>query len=118
MSVPCYFSHFTSLDPSNVDPTVAIAALETQHGLLLNLIRHCLPSLANSLFVQGIISRDVYERAFDTSLTRSERGVALLDSVKSGIEESPSDFIKVVHIIEKEPFLESLSKDVVKSYCK
>ena len=116
--LPCYFSHFTSLDPSNVDPTVAIAALETQHGLLLNLIRHCLPSLARSLCDERIIPEDVYERACNQTSTSSERGVALLDSVKSRIEESPPDFIKVVQILEIEPFLESLSKDVVKSYCK
>jgi hypothetical protein len=48
----------------------------------------------------------------------SERGVALLDCIESRIAAVPSDFTKVVNIIMKEPFLESLTGALIKSYCK
>ena len=115
----CTFSpsHFTSLDSSDVDPIMAINAM---HGLLLDHVRHCLPSFAASLFAQAIISEGVYESVCNKTLTDSDRGAALLlDSVKSRIEVVPSDFAKLVHILEKEPFLNPpLVNDLVKSCCK
>ena len=103
---------------SSVDPTVSTTVFRKQRGLLLNLVRHCLPSLANSLFAQSIIPQDVCEIACNKTLTSAERGVALLDCVESRIEAVPSDFTKVVHILEEEPFLESLAKNLVESCCK
>ena len=110
------FCFSTSL-PSTIDPTVATNALRKKRSLLLNLIRHCLPSLANSLFADSIIPQDVCERACNKTLTSSERGVALLDCVESRIEALPSDFTKVVHILEAEPFLAPGVKELCESYC-
>ena len=103
--------------PSTIDPTVATNALRKQRSLLLNLIRHCLPTLANSLFAESMIPQDVYERACNQTSTSSERGVALLDCVESRIEALPSDFTKVVHILDEEPFLAPGVEELRKSYC-
>ena len=111
------FSHFTSLPPT-LDPTVATDALRTQRGRLLNLLRHCLPEIADPFFAQRMISRKIRDKAFNSHLDITERGVALLDCVESRIEAVPSDFTNVVHILEEEPFLASLAKDLIQSYCK
>ena len=72
----------------------------------------------NSLYAEYMIPRRVYELVCNENKCLGERGVALLDCVESRIEAVPSDFTKVVHILEEEPFLESLAKDLVESYCK
>ena len=111
------FSYFTSLPPT-IDPTLATDALRTQRGRLLDLLRHCLPEIADPFFAHRMISRKIRDKAFNSHLDITERGVALLDCVESRIEAVPSDFTKVVHILEEEPFLESLAKDLIQSYCK
>ena len=112
-----FSSHFTSL-PSTIDPTVAADAFRTQRNLFLNLVRHCHLQIADSLFSKKIIPTQVKDKVINPHLDISERVVALLDCVESRIEAVPSDFTKVVHILEEEPFLESLAKDLVESYGK
>jgi hypothetical protein len=97
---------------------VATAAFREQRELLLNLIRHCLPEVANSLYSKFMIPRRVFDLACNDNKDPSERGVALLDCIESRIEAVPSDFIKIVHILEAEPFLESQAHALIKSYCK
>jgi hypothetical protein len=97
---------------------VATAAFREQRELLLKRIRHCLPSLANSLLSQWIIPQDLCETACNKTLTSTERGVALLDCIESSIEAVPSDFTKVVHILKADGYLESLADALIKSYCK
>ena len=101
-----------------VNATVASEVLRRSRSLLLNLIRHCLPEVANSLYAEYMIPRRVYELVCNENKGLGERGMALLDCVESRIEAVPSDFTKVVNILEEEPFLESLAKDLVESYCK
>ena len=113
----CSIGSLIYFSTSTIDPTVATNALRKQRSLLLKLIRHCLHSLANSLFADSIIPQDVCERACNQTLTSSERGVALLDCVESRIEAVPSDFTKVVHILEGEGFLRPGAEELVKSYC-
>ena len=111
-----YCSVSTSL-PSTIDSTVAIKAFRSQHALLLNLIRHCLPSLASSLFAEFMIPQGIKEKACKDNLDSNERGVAVLDSVQSKLEEEPSDFNKFVIILESEPYLRSQAKQLAKNYC-
>ena len=106
----------TSL-PSTIDSTVAINAFSSQHNLLLNLIRHCLPSLASSLYAKSMIPEDIKEKACNQNLGSNERGVALLDSVQSKLEGEPSNFSKFVAILESEPYLRSQAEQLVKNYC-
>ena len=96
---------------------MAIKAFRSQHALLLNLIRHCLPSLASSLYAKSMIPGGIKEKACNQHLDSNERGVALLDSVQSKLEEEPSDFSKFVAILESEPYLRSQAKQLVKNYC-
>jgi hypothetical protein len=65
-----------------------------------------------------MIPRGVYELACNANKVPSERGVALLDCIESRIEAVPSDFTKIIHILEAEPFLESQANALIKSYCK
>jgi hypothetical protein len=65
-----------------------------------------------------MIPRGVYELACNENKGPSERGVALLDCIESRIEAVPSDFTKIIHILEAEPFLESQAHALIRSYCK
>lgn len=108
---------FSSL-PSSIDPKAAVGCFRSQRGLLLNLLRHCLPTLSQSLLAECLIPRDVYEKANNQFLGTSERTGALLDCVEARIECLPSDFLKVVSILESEPFLRSLADEMVQHYRK
>ena len=109
-----FFSHFTSL-PSTVDP--ATDALRMHRGLLLAFFRDCLPHVTNSFYAEDIIPLHVHDKASNLSLGVTERILALLDSVESRMEAVPSDFTKVVHILEMEPVLESVAEQILQSYC-
>ncbi len=110
------YSRSASL-PSTIDATLAVQAFTSQRCLLLNLIRHCLPSLANSLLAKCMIPRDIYKKACNETRGSSERGVTLLDCIEARIELVPSDFTKVLRILQEEPFLEELADGLIHSYC-
>ena len=112
----CYCSVSTSL-PSTIDSTKAVSAFRSQRTLLLNLIRHCLPSLANSLLAEFMIPQDICEKACNQNLGSTERGVALLDCIESQLEAKPSDFTKLVDILKSEPFLTERAEKLVEDYC-
>ena len=118
LNVQCflYCSVSTSL-PSTIDSTVAIKAFRSQHALLLDHIRHCLPSLASSLFSEFMIPEGIKEKACNQNLSTNERGVAVLDSVQSKLKGEPSDLSKFVVILESEPYLRSQAEQLVKNYC-
>ena len=101
---------------STVDPTVALRAFRSQRGLLLNPIRHCLPTLANSLLARDLIPKDVYEKVCNDKVLSSERGGALLECLEDGIETFPYGFLKIVDILKSEPFLRNLADNVVHAY--
>ena len=96
----------------------AVAAFRSQREGLLKLIKHCLPSLANALYAHFLIPEDARERATNESVGMSERSVALLDCVEARSEALPNDFVKIVQILESEPFLEGVAIKLVQSYCK
>ena len=101
---------------ASIDPAAAVSSFRSQRGLLLNLIRHSLSTLANSLYAQRIISHEVYEKACNENRGSSERGGALLECVEARIEMRPLDFTRVVCILESDPFLEVLAEKLVQSY--
>ncbi len=92
-----------------------MASFRSQREGVLKRIRHCLPSLANSLYAQFLITQDVLEKAINESVG-FEKSVALLDCVEARIEAEPLDFIKVVQVLETERYLESLATQLVHSY--
>ena len=113
-----YYSIFSSAQlPATIESTVAVAAFRSQREGLLKLIRHCLPSLAQALYAQELIPEDTRDETTNKSVKMSERSVALLDCLEARSEALPADFIKIVHILESEPFLESMASQLVHSYC-
>ena len=84
----------------------------------LNLARHCLVSLANSLFAEEIIPRDVLEETTSDSSNSSKRCLALFSCVEDKIGVVPSDFAKVVRILDCDSFFKELVKELIKSYGK
>ena len=106
-----------SLLPPTIDCEVASKALRSQRGLLLNPIRHCLPTLANLLRAEYIIPDDVYEDVCNQAVSKSKRCGDLLECMEDRVESFPSDFIKIVHILESEPFLQHIAAELVHSYC-
>ena len=86
----------------------ALSVFRSQRELLLNLLKHCLLKVANTLFAEGMISEEVYETASNTSKSPSERGVALIDCLETRLKAFPEDFRRVVEILETEPYLRTL----------
>ena len=112
-----YYCRISSL-PSTINPTVAVNAIRSQRDLLFKLTPHCLPSLADSLYSRFIISQDVLHNVCNQSLGISDRVRALLDCIEGRVDALPSDFTKVVCILEADPFLSHGADMLVKSYCK
>ena len=107
----------TSLPPT-IDSTVAIRSFQSQRELMLNLIRHCLPSVTTSLWAKCIIPRDVRERAVNEIIETKERIIGLLDCIEARITVDPSSYHTVVDILDSEPFLELLAKRLIHNYGK
>ena len=63
-----------------------------------------------------MIPKDIKEKACNQALGSTERGVALLDSVQTKLEVEPSDFARLVDILESEPYLRSQAEQLVKNY--
>ena len=95
---------------------MAVATFRSQRDLMLNLIRHCLPSLANSLYAKAMIPSEIYERACNETRGRSERGVALLDCIEAKLEMGPSNFTTIINILQQEPFLKELADKLIHTY--
>jgi len=110
------FCYSPSALPSTIDPTVAVRAFKNERIPLLNLITHCLHSLANSLYSKSLISDDVRDKACNEVLGNKVRGVALLDCIESRIEGDLyfHDFVK---ILKDELFLREAADHLVHSYC-
>ena len=70
---------------STIEPTVAVQTFRSQRGLVLSLFRHCLISLADSLYASSIISQEVYDRACNEYIGRNQRCAALLDCVEARV---------------------------------
>ena len=71
-----------------------------------------------NVYAQRIISHEVYEKACNENRGSNERGGALLECVEAKIEVRPSDFTRVIRILESDPFLEVLVEKLVQSYRK
>ena len=54
----------------------------------------------------------------DRNIGKGERSAALLDCIEARTKMVPLDFIKIVGVLEAEPYLESLATQLVQSYCK
>ncbi len=97
---------------------MAVKSLRSKFNVLLNLIRHCLLSLAAALFAEGLIHEDVYEKACNETIDPDSRSVAVLNCIEDRIKAVPSDFTKIVSILESEPFLRDIADELVQSYRK
>ena len=94
---------------------VAVSAFKRQRPLFLKLICHCLLTVTNFLYAKGMIPEDVYHIACNTSKNVSERGMALLDCIETRLQVYPADLAKLVELLEAEPYLRSLAKDLLQS---
>ena len=101
---------------TTIEATVAVQTFRSQRGLALSLFRHCLISLATSLYAQSIISQEVYDTACNENKDKNQRCVALLDCVEARVGIVPLDFNKVLHILQSEAFLESLADRLIQTY--
>ena len=115
MTVNVYSS---ALLPSKIESSVAIQSFQSQRELLLNLFRHCLPTLANALWSKCLIHSDVREKALNQLIGSSERCLALLDCLEAKLAVKPSVYTTVVLVLESEPFLGDLASRMVHTYGK
>ena len=64
-----------------------------------------------------MIPQNVSEKVRNQSLDSTDKGMALLDCIESRLEDKPSDFTKLVDILESEPYLAEQAKKLVEDYC-
>lgn len=111
-----YFSSATL--PSTTDSTIGLKAFRSQRDHLLNLIQHCLLPLSNSLFAEGLITKDVYDMALSSNKNRNEKCLTLLDCIETKIESVSSGFTQVINILrDSDLYLSDVVKDIVHNYC-
>ena len=103
--------------PATIDGTVAVSVFRRKRDVLLNLIRHCLPSLSNALYSGFLIPEDVKDVCTNCAMKSKERTITLLDCLQDTIEVNPQDFAKIVNILDSERYLSSQANDLVKEYC-
>ncbi len=97
---------------------MAVKSFRSKFSVLLNLIRHCLLSLSTALFAEGLIHHDLFIKACNETLSSDSRSVAVLNCIEDRIKAVPSDFTKIVSILESEPFLRVTADELVQSYRK
>ncbi len=97
---------------------MAVKSFRSKINVLLNLIRHCLLSLATALFAEGLIHHDLFEKACNETIDLDSRSVAVMNCIEDRIKAVPSDFTKIVSILESEPLLRDIADKLVQSYCK
>ena len=68
------------------------------------------------MLASSIIPEEVYQ-VFNSNQAALERSVTLLDCIEARISSVPSDFKKVVQIIQSDSFLQTLADGLVQSYC-
>ena len=100
-----------------INSTAALNSFRCQRTHMLNLVHPTLTSLANSLLTSFIIPEEVYHRVSNPNQTPLERSVTLLDCIEARISSVPSDFKKVVQILQSDSFLQTLADGLVQSYC-
>ncbi len=83
---------------------------------MLDLMRHCMPHLAESLRSKSIISKDAYDKARCLAINPGECVAHLLDCIEAKLKKTPSDFIEVVHVLESEQYLTTLADNLVQAY--
>ncbi len=78
-----------------------------------DITKHCLLSLANTLYTESMIPEDVCENACNENRGKNERAIALLGCVEAKIG---TDFAKFVDILRSDSYCESLADKLVLSY--
>ena len=80
------------------------------------IIKHCLSSLTNSLYARSLITDEVYEKASNETLGKTERAKAILDCLEDKFRMKSSNFTVAVDVFRSDAFLESLADKLIKSY--
>ena len=106
----------SSLLPDTIDPVKAVNAFKSYRGKLSTIIRNDLTNIANKLYADSIIPNKTLNKAINSSLGEDDRTVALLNAIEAKIEVRPSDFTKLVDIVDSEPYLSTLAEGLVHSY--
>ena len=106
----------SSLLPVTIDPVKAVGVFRSQRSELSTIIRNDLTNIANKLYADSIIPQKTLDEATNRSLGKGYRTVALLSAIEAKIEVQPSDFTKLVDILDSEPYHSTLAEGLVHSY--
>ena len=103
--------------PVPIDSTVAVNFFRSQRDVLLNLLRHCLPTIAGKLYAKFLSPQDVHDDALNRNLKSSERVTAVLDCIEARIKFVGADFKAIIDIFNSESFLQSPTKEIIRKFC-
>ena len=98
-----------------MEPLKAAYAFRSQRDILTHLVQLDLPNIANKLYDKSIIPVAALAEAMDTHVA-SDRTVSLLSEVEDRISAEPHVFTKFVQILESEPALRALARQLVDTY--
>ena len=97
---------------------VAHDVFKSQHSALMVKLQRNLPSIANKLYSESIISAAALAEATNQVHVASVRTVSLLNVMEDKIRAEPHVFIKFVKILESESTLKPLAKTLFEEYLK
>ena len=106
----------SSLLPVTIDPVKAVSAFKSQREQLSTLICNDLTNIANKLYAESIIPQKTLDEATNSRLGKDDRIVALLSAIEAKIKVQPSDFTKLVNILDSEPYHSKLAEGLVHNY--
>ena len=106
----------SSLLPVTINPVKAVSTFKSQRGKLSTFICNDLTNIANKLYADSIIPQKTLDEVTNSSLGKDDRTAALLSAIEAKINVRPSDFTKLVNILDSEPYLSTLAEGLVHNY--
>ena len=94
------------------ESTKFVDAFKSQRDVLADVLQYHLPDVASKLYTKSIISAAVLAEAMNQVHMASVRTVSLLSVVEDKIRAKPHVFTEFVRILESEPTLRSLAKEL------
>ena len=88
----------------------------SQWDVLTDLLQHNLPNIASKLYAKSIIPRRTLTLVTNQNHEPIDRTVSLLSVVVDKIRAEPHVFTEFVKILESEPTLRSIAKELVGKY--
>ena len=100
---------------ADLDPSAAREAFQVHRDALFTAVTDALP-LANSLYSEGIISRDQLNHAQLVGVALEEKKVKLFGAIEARLRSNPEDFPTLLDVLDSDPHLYVFPERIWSSY--